>query len=95
MTETILAILDDDIAVLAISYALRRYLYARIFFHKGISIRAFTAFYSHGIIVNRHIAVFYQHVLHHVKVYGICGRTFRVIGLAEAVDSATKELDVS
>jgi hypothetical protein len=94
MAETILAIFDDDIAVLAISYALERYLYAWVFFHKGIGIRSFTTFDSHGIIVNRHIAVLYQHILHHVKIYGICGRTFRFIRLAEAVDSATKELDV-
>ena len=94
MTETILAILDDDVAVLAIAYALRRYLYARIFFHKGIGIRAFTALDSYGIIVNRHVAVLYQHILHHVKVYGICGWTFGVVRLAEAVDSTTEKLDV-
>ena len=94
MTETILAILDYDVAVLAIANALRRYLYAWIFFHKGIGIRTFTALDSYGIIVNRHIAVLYQHILHHVKVYGIRGRAFSVVGLAEAVDSASEEFNV-
>jgi voltage-gated potassium channel Kch len=94
VAEAILAILDNDISVLAVSDTLRWYLHSRIFFHEGIGIRTFSAFYSHGIIVDRHIAVLYQHVFYHVKVDGIRGRTFCVIGLAETVDAASEELHV-
>ena len=94
VTETILTILDDNIPILAISDTLRWYLHSRIFFLEGIGVRTFTAFYSNGIIVDRHIAVLYQHVFYHVKVDGIRGRTFCVIGLAETVDAASEELHV-
>ena len=94
VTETILTILDDNIPILAISDALRRYFHARVVFHEGIGVRAFTALYCHGIVVDRHIAVLYQHILHHVKVDCIRGRTFYVIGLAETVDAASEELHV-
>ena len=94
MAETILAILDNDIPVLTVSNAFRWYLHPRIFFHEGIGVRTFTALYSHGIIINGHIAVLYQYVLHHVKVDGIGGRTFGIVGSAEAVNPASEEFHV-
>lgn len=94
VAETILAILDNDIPILAVSDALRRYFYAGVVFHKGICVRAFTSLYCHGIIVDRHIAVLYQHVFYHVKVYGIRGRTFGIVGFAKAVYPASEEFHV-
>ena len=94
MTEAILTIFDDDISILAISDTLRRYLHSRIFFHEGIGIRTFAALYRHGIIIYGHIAVLYQHVFYHVKVYGIRGRTFGIVGLAKAVYPASEDFHV-
>ena len=76
MTETILTVFYDDVAVFSVSDVFLRYLNSRILRHESIGVWSLTALYGYSIIVHGHIAVLDKHILYYVKVYGISRRTF-------------------
>ena len=91
VTESVFTIFNYDITILSISFAFRRNLYSWVFFHESIGIRTLSAFYCHGIVIYRHVAVFDKYILYYVEVDCIGGRSFGIIGLSEAVNMATNE----
>ena len=83
VTEAVFTVFDDDVAVGTVAYALFGYLHSVVVLLEGVGIRTLAAFYGYGIIVDRHIAVFHEDVLHHVKVYGVGRRSLAVVGRTE------------